>query len=114
MYVCVCPVLLSDCPSLGTVTCGSTGDVACARGNYRNLSAGGAGEAGRLVINEESRWQWAGDGHRQPAGRVHREERMGGGRWREREREVRWSAEHTGTWKLMQAKLSFTFCGSAA
>ncbi len=54
-------------------------DMVCTGGNYCNLSAG-AGEVCRLVINERSRWWWAGDGCRQTAGKA-----AGGGRMRERE-----------------------------
>lgn len=39
-----------------------------AGGNYCNLSAAGAGGDCRLVINEGSRWRWAGDGCEQQSG----------------------------------------------
>lgn len=64
---------------LVAVLCNGSRDIMCTGGNYCNLSAG-AGEVCRLVINERSRWQWAGDGCRQTAGKA-----AGGGRKRERE-----------------------------
>lgn len=64
---------------LVAVLCNGSRDMVCTGGNYCNLSAG-AGEVCRLVINERSRWRWAGDGCRQTAGKA-----AGGGRKRERD-----------------------------
>ena len=60
----VCLCVLCAC-----LVCACVSVCVCVRGNYCNRSAGDAGEAGRLLINERSRWPWVGGSWEHAGGR---------------------------------------------